>query len=290
LKRRAALALPALLALACAPAAVPLPAPAPGGGTLRVVTYNIHHGEGRDRRVDLPRIAEVLRAAEPDVVALQEVDRWTQRSGGVDQLAELAGMLGMHAEFGKAMDYQGGEYGVAVLSRWPLEGAENRALPWSQELEPRTALTVRFRVGEGGPLVRLTSTHLDNSRDPEEKLAQARFLNELLAPGETGAGILAGDFNARSGTDVIQVLEQEWTIAWPDGGPPPPAPPAPPASPDAAQRGGGQQQRRGPRGDLVLLRPLGRWAAIESRSLEDNGASDHRPVLTVLEWVEAVAP
>jgi endonuclease/exonuclease/phosphatase family metal-dependent hydrolase len=204
----------------------------------------------------------------------------------VDQLAELARLLDMDAEFGKAMDYQGGEYGVAVLSRWPLEHADNRALPWSRELEPRTALTVRFRVGEDGPSVRFTSTHLDNSRDAEEKLAQAGFLNELLAAGETGSGVLAGDFNARSGTDVLQLLEQRWTVAWPDGGPPP----TPPAPADGGPQRGGGQQRRGPRGDLVLLRPLGRWAVVESRSIDDNEASDHRPVLTVLEWIEAVAP
>jgi endonuclease/exonuclease/phosphatase family metal-dependent hydrolase len=305
LKLRAALPFLALLPLACAPAPAAPPAPAPASArvTLRVLTYNIHHGEGRDGRVDLVRIAEVLHGARPDVIALQEVDRGTRRGGGVDQLAELARMLDMHAEFGKAMDYQGGEYGVAVLSRWPIEGAENHALPWSRDLEPRTALTVRFRVGDDGPRVRLTNTHLDNSRDPEEKLEQVRRLNELLASDRTGTGILAGDFNARSGTEVIQLLEQHWTIAWPDGGPPAATTPdggsggalQPQPAPIQSQPGPGQpqqggQQRRGPRGDLVLLQPLGRWCVVESRSIDDNAASDHRPVLTVLDWIEVVAP
>src|ERR1700724_2661395 len=83
---------------------------------LRVLTYNIHHGEGTDGRFDLSRLARVMKSVQPDVIALQEVDRGTERSGGVDQLAELARLTDMHAEFGKAMDYSGGGYGVAWLS------------------------------------------------------------------------------------------------------------------------------------------------------------------------------
>src|SRR4051812_15481445 len=76
--------------------------------TLRVLTYNIHHGEGRDGQFDLPRLADVMKRAEPDLVALQEVDISTERSDGVNQLAELERLTGMHGEFGKAMDYRGG--------------------------------------------------------------------------------------------------------------------------------------------------------------------------------------
>src|SRR5688572_8882435 len=99
---------------------------APVPGTLRVLTYNIHHGEGTDGVFDLARIAEVIKSARADLVALQEVDQGTDRAGGVNQLDELARLTGMHAEFGKAMDYMNGGYGVAVLSRWPLVRAHNR--------------------------------------------------------------------------------------------------------------------------------------------------------------------
>ena len=94
--------------------------------TVRVLTYNIHHGEGRDGELDLPRLGRVITSVQPDLVALQEVDVGTSRVGGVDQLAELARLTGMHAQFGKAMDYMGGGYGVAVLSRWSLESTENQ--------------------------------------------------------------------------------------------------------------------------------------------------------------------
>ena len=74
---------------------------------VRVLTYNIHHGEGMDGRIDLVRQAEILNREAPDLVALQEVDRGTKRSGGVDQLAELGRLTGLTPTFGRAIDFQG---------------------------------------------------------------------------------------------------------------------------------------------------------------------------------------
>ena len=65
---------------------------------MRILTYNIHHGEGLDGRIDLPRIAAVIAAQRPDLVALQEVDRNARRSGGVDQAAELGRLTGLQAD------------------------------------------------------------------------------------------------------------------------------------------------------------------------------------------------
>ena len=95
------------------------------GGTrsapLRVMTYNLHHGEGVDGQLDLPRIARVILDAKPDLVALQEVDRNATRTGVVDQSAEYIRLTGLHGWYGAAMPFQGGEYGQTLLSRWPLE-------------------------------------------------------------------------------------------------------------------------------------------------------------------------
>src|SRR5437867_2636498 len=74
---------------------------------VRVLTYNIHHGEGRDGEFDMPRLARVITNVQPDLVGLQEVDVGTSRASGVDQLSELAQLTGMHGQFGKAMDYKG---------------------------------------------------------------------------------------------------------------------------------------------------------------------------------------
>lgn len=239
---------------------------------LRVLTYNIHHGEGTDGRFDLSRLAGVMKSAHPDLIALQEVDQGTERAGDVRELAELARLMDMHAEFGKAMDYSGGAYGVGVLSRWPFLTAENRSLPTSPDNEPRTALTVRVRAGEGGPVLQFTCTHFDQSRDPENRLAQARYLNELLVPEEGLPGILAGDMNARPDTEVMQIIQSQWTNASAD-----PSPTIPPGRPR-------------PRGDYVLFRPAGTWRVIESTVIDETVASDHRPLLVVLEWIGVHVP
>ena len=105
-------------------------APARDPRTLRVMSYNIHIGVGLDKKSDLARIANVIKAADVDVVALQEVDVRTRRSGtDVDQLAELAKLTGMHGRFGKGRDFDGGEYGQAILSRQPIKEFTVHKLP-----------------------------------------------------------------------------------------------------------------------------------------------------------------
>src|SRR5690606_4366306 len=96
---------------------------------LRVLSYNIHHAEGVDGKLDLERIAEVIRAAKPDLVALQEVDRNARRTGSVDQPAELARLTEMQVVFGSNIELQGGHYGNAVLSRFPIASERNHLLP-----------------------------------------------------------------------------------------------------------------------------------------------------------------
>jgi endonuclease/exonuclease/phosphatase family metal-dependent hydrolase len=258
---------------------------------IRVLTYNIRHGEGRDRVLDLTRTAEAMKRAQPDIIAVQEVDRLTNRSGGVDQLAELARQMEMHAEFGKAIAYDGGEYGVGVLSRWPIQSFDNNLLPSSEYYEQRTSLSVRVRAGRDGPVFLFTSAHLSTSREVGDGLGQAVRLNELLATSDGVPSILAGDFNAGPDSEIMRLLGVEWTIA----APPPPATSASPATvaaptnstPGGASgpNGAGRGRGGGPRNDYVLLRPAGHWRVLETTLIDDGGASDHRPVLSVLEWV-----
>ena len=232
--------------------------------TFRVLTYNIHHGEGMDGQLDLRRVAAVMKSVQPDLIALQEVDVGTVRAGGVDQVAELARLMEMHAEFGKAMNYDGGGYGVAVLSRWPLLTADTDPLPFAPDREPRTALTVQLRPGPDGPLIRFTSTHFDQGRDQGTRLEEATRLNELLSHVGPPA-ILGGDLNARPGTDAIKIIEEQWTNA---------------LAQDMEPTG-----RPGfMRGDYVLYRPTACWRVVQTMVMEDRVASDHRPVFAVLEW------
>src|SRR5438128_289035 len=90
------------------------------GVPIRVMTYNIDHGSGLDQKVNLERTAKVISDSKVDLVAIQEVDCKTRRTGGVDQAEELGKLTGLHSAFGKAMNFSGGQYGIVILSRWPI--------------------------------------------------------------------------------------------------------------------------------------------------------------------------
>ena len=104
---------------------------------LRVLSYNIHHAQGVDGKLDLQRIANVILSVKPDFVALQEVDQNTSRTGGVDQAAELAKLTEMKSVFGANIDLQGGHYGNAVLTRLPIGSHQNVLLPNGKHGEQR---------------------------------------------------------------------------------------------------------------------------------------------------------
>ncbi len=235
--------------------------------TIRVLTYNIHHGEGTDGQFDLARLAAIIKSVDPDLVALQEVDNKTERAGGVDELTELGRLTGMHTAFGKAMNFQGGGYGVGILSRWPILKAENYPLPGTPDREPRTALTVEVKTGKHGARLQFTSTHLDQGREIGNRLAQAAEINQRLVREKDLPTILAGDMNSGAETEVMQILDSRWTNV---------SPPDPPRSIN------GRPQFRV---DYILVRPTGRWRVVESTVVDAPVASDHRPVLAVLEWV-----
>ena len=95
-------------------------APEPAARTVRVMVYNIHAGKDAPGVDNLRRVAELVKSTNADLVLLQEVDKGTKRSGNVDQPARLALLSGLNAVFGSALDYDGGKYGVAILSRWPI--------------------------------------------------------------------------------------------------------------------------------------------------------------------------
>jgi endonuclease/exonuclease/phosphatase family metal-dependent hydrolase len=241
-----------------------------GGSTplrLRVLSYNIHHGEGTDGKFDLERIARVIRAQGPDLVALQEVDVKTRRSGGVDQAAELGRLTGMRVTFGRAIDYEGGQYGQAILSRVPPEDFKLHVLPGDPQREQRAAVASRVRPwGKNGPRVRFVGTHLHHL-DETDRLAQAAELNKRFTGDETPT-VLVGDLNARPDSRTMATLLAHWQ--------------------DASAGSAGDTFPAGApdrRIDYILLRPTGAWRVVESRVVEEPVASDHRPVAATLEWV-----
>ena len=129
-----------ILVLICAAPAVP----ARGRVRLSVMSYNIHVGIGMDKKLDLARIAEVIKRERVDIVGLQEVDRGVERTGRVDEIRELARLTGMDYAFAHNLDYQGGQYGVAVLSRFPSLAIDHRRFANRRERERRGFIRVEI--------------------------------------------------------------------------------------------------------------------------------------------------
>lgn len=226
---------------------------------LRILTYNIHHGEGTDEVLDLPRIARVIAAADPDLVALQEIDVVTERTGQVDQAVELSHLTGMAVAFGANLEFQGGLYGTAVLSRLPMAWHRNHPLPNPTAGEPRGALEVGIVADPGDTLV-FISTHFDHQGQASREAA-ARAVNELFGRTEHPV-VLAGDLNAEPQSETLALLRQHWV--------------------DTGQqvRVENPQERQI---DHVLYRPPGRWRTVAVHIVPDTVSSDHEPVLVVLE-------
>lgn len=235
-------------------------------GSLRILTYNIHAGRDAAGKDNLARVAAVIGSTKADVVLLQEVDRNTERSGKVDQLAALMRLTGMHGEFGKSLDYQGGDYGIAVLSRWPVTSHE--IVPLRVEppqvraggsLEPRIALIVTIAAPHGA--LRIANTHLDASREDQWRMQEIPQV--LRAADDSIAG---GDFNSTPDSAVhAEVVRAGLRDSWTECG-----------SGNSLTYPAAPPQKRI---DYVFL---SRGSRCTSARVIDTDASDHRPVLVVI--------
>lgn len=178
---------------------------------FRVLTWNIHHGEGVDGKLDLARQAAFIKKVDPDAVFLQEVDVKTKRTGGVDQAAELGRLTGMEATFGKAMDYGGGQYGNAILTK--TKPAGSRVIPLPGGTEPRAALVVEVKDAHGlsadGKLT-LVCVHLDHQAAVSRE-AHARQLAAEFAK-TAGTVIFGGDLNSGPADAPLKAFAAPWEI------------------------------------------------------------------------------
>lgn len=232
--------------------------------SVRILTYNIHAGKDATGAANLQRVASIVRSTTADIVLLQEVDRNTQRSGDVDQVAELARLTGMRAEFGKSLDYQGGEYGIAILSRWPIVAHETIPLHIEPpqvraggSTEPRVALLVTVQSPRGE--LRIVNTHLDASREDGYRMQE---VPQVLAAAHDA--IAGGDFNAEPDSRVHDaVMRAGMRDAWLQCGHGQPL-----TFPASVPR---------KRIDYVFLH-----GRCKSATVIDTDASDHRPLLVIV--------
>jgi endonuclease/exonuclease/phosphatase family metal-dependent hydrolase len=186
----------------------------------RILTYNVHRCVGTDRKLDVARVADVIAAQEPDIVALQELDVGRMRTGMVDQAHEIAQQLEMTFHFNAAMKVEEELYGDAILTCFPERLIQAAPLPGygrTSFIEPRGALWIAVDIGgDGGEAnwVQIINTHL--GLIPREQQAQAVALagpSWVKHPLCKAPAILLGDFNATAASQVYRCLTRDLTDA-----------------------------------------------------------------------------
>ncbi len=238
------------------------------GLTLKILTFNILHGATTKGDFDLDAIAKVIIEADPDLVALQEVDFKTNRARQYDLVTELGYRTKMAPIFGKAMDFDGGEYGEGILSKFSFISTRNIALPFTPGNEPRAALEILTMLPTGDTIA-FVGTHLDHLRDEKDRVAQVKKINEVFSKNIYPT-ILAGDLNAIPGSTPITIIEEVWTPSYNSGNPAPTFPSNEPRI----------------KIDYVMFKPGNNWKVIETEVIQDPVASDHCAYLVTLELVK----
>ena len=173
---------------------------------LRIMSYNIHHANppSKPGSIDLDAIARVITESKADIVALQEVDLNTKRSGKLNEAKLIAEKTGMRYHFFKAIDHDGGEYGLAILSKLPLKKLKLERLPQKVKAEERILAMATIKTGKQKFI--FANTHLDASKDHANRNLQMQhilghFRDEKLPV------VLCGDLNSVAGSDAINLLD-----------------------------------------------------------------------------------
>jgi endonuclease/exonuclease/phosphatase family metal-dependent hydrolase len=235
---------------------------------LRVLCYNIHHCNppSISGKIDIDAIAKVIKAQDPDLVALQEVDVNTIRSGKINQASLLAEKLKMNFFFAKAIGHEGGDYGVAILSKYPISESVIHRLTTQTGTngEPRVLAAVIVTL-PGGKKIRFGSTHLDAQKTDTNRLLQVKELN-AIAQKEKLPFIIAGDLNAMPGSAPINLFDEQFTRTCENC-----EFTIPVINPKRTI-------------DFVAFNKLDNFEVISHQVIPERYASDHLPVLSVLKF------
>lgn len=173
----------------------------PGNGNeLVIMTYNVHNCIGVDNKTDYQRIANIINRIDPEVVGLQELDSATQRSNGIIVLNELANRTNRYHIYGPYFDFQGGKYGVGILSKEKPAGWKSVPIPGRIENRLLYVDLENFVF---------CCTHF--SLEEEDRLNSVVILNELFR-GSSKPVFFAGDLNSEPGSQTIKNIESRWTM------------------------------------------------------------------------------
>jgi len=234
-------------------------------GILKLMTFNIYHGETMKGDFDFYVIADVIKNANPDFVALQEVDYKTNRAHKLDLATELGWRTRMVPLFGRAMSYDGGEYGCGILSKYSILKSRNIPLPYPDGYEPRTALEITAILNSGDTIA-FIGTHLDHTRNDSVRFSQAEKIVSDFSPNDYPT-ILAGDLNDIPGSRTIELPEKYWTNSYNNELPKPTYPSENPSK----------------KIDYVLFSPKENWKVLKTEVIQDKIASDHCAYLVTIQ-------
>ena len=227
--------------------------------TLKLMSYNIKNANGMDNVCNFQRIANVINNASPDVVAIQEVDSMTNRSGQKYVLGEIADRTQMHGYFAPAIDYDGGKYGIGLLTKQvPLR---LQTLPLPGREEARTLILAEFTD------YIYCCTHMSLT---EEDRMKSLELVKAFTSSSTKPLFLAGDMNAKPESGFIKELQKDFQIL---SNPKQHTFPAPDPKETIDYIATLKQNAKG-------------FAVISAKVINEPMASDHRPILVELRTAE----
>lgn len=227
--------------------------------TLKLMSYNIKNANGMDNVYNFQRIANVINNTSPDVVAIQEVDSMTNRSGQKYVLGEIAERTQMHGYFAPAIDYDGGKYGIGLLTKQvPLR---LQSLPLPGREEARTLILAEFAD------YIYCCTHMSLT---EEDRMKSLELVKAFTSSSTKPLFLAGDMNAEPESGFIKELQKDFQIL---SNPKQHTFPAPDPKETIDYIATLKQNAKG-------------FAVISAKVINEPMASDHRPILVELRTVE----
>lgn len=217
---------------------------------IKVMSFNLHSAHD----ATIAQIAEFIKEQEPDLVAVQEVDYYTNRKSrphenNKDMLTELAYLTGMQGMYFPVINVHGGKYGNAILSKFGMEKTDNILLPYVAGTEQRAASVCKLTLNDETPLI-FVSTHID-AADSENCMNQFKKLNELF--NDAGLVVLGGDLNKRSNTTEIAEFNKVFETALNDYF------------------------------DYIAFTPKSSWKVINKKIFFNTNLSDHNPIMVTLE-------
>lgn len=237
------------------------------GLELKVLSYNVHHCNPPSipGLIDVDGITKVIIDSNAELVGLQEIDVNNERSGmHLNQAKKLAELTDMHYYFSKGIDYKGGEYGTAILSKYPISQMETIQLPEEPGSERRTLSVLTVDL-PNGKKVRFGNTHLDFTSD-ENALAQAKAITTYFEEEEIPV-VLVGDFNVESTSQTMSHLDKTFDRTCEQACPPT----IPVVNPRKAI-------------DFILYSSSVGIQTMFHEVIQEHYASDHLPVLAKLKF------